>query len=61
MKSKVLEKKDKHSDDYWYERNADECKFRPNTAKPNIANSKVQTILEVKVVDKTIGRHQKAQ
>lgn len=33
------ERKDKASDDYWYERNADECKFQPKINKPRLRSS----------------------
>jgi len=34
-KSRVHEKKDRDPEEYWYEKNKDECKFTPKINKPS--------------------------
>lgn len=61
--SKVGEKRDKSSNEYWDEKAAPECKFYPDTNKPGYQHNGhiPDTVLEVRNVDKAMQRNQKAQ
>jgi len=54
LKSKQKEKKDKTSNEYWEEREADECKFHPDTNKSKFTHGGYipDTVFEVRDVDK---------
>jgi hypothetical protein len=54
--SRVGEKRDKSSNDYWAERSAPECKFYPDTSKSGYQHSGhiPDTVFEVRNVDKSL-------
>ena len=63
LMSRVGERRDKTSNDYWAERSAPECKFYPDTSKePYVHNGHIpDSVFEVRGMDKAIQRSQKAQ
>lgn len=53
-RSKLKNKQNKESNDYWYERQGDECKFKPQINKaPHSVSSKP---IEIKGMDKIMQR-----
>lgn len=63
LQSKVAERKDKSSNEYWLEREAHECKFQPDIKKgPYQHDGHIpQSVFEVRDVDKALQRSLKAQ
>lgn len=53
-RSKLKNKQNKESNDYWYERQGDECKFKPQINKAH--HSVPSKVIEVKGMDKIMQR-----
>lgn len=61
IKSKEHEKRNKHSDEYWYERSKDELTFQPNINKKQVREEEPPNILEIKGTEKQLERLAKAR
>lgn len=62
LKSKVHEKKDIDSEEYWYARNKDECKFAPEIIKTDFKEAqKAGSLNQVKGMEKQLQRLAKAR
>jgi hypothetical protein len=60
-RSKLKNKQDKESNDYWFERQGDECKFKPQINKENNARERSARVLEIKGMDKIMERMKKGR
>ena len=62
-RSKLKSKHNKESNDYWFERQGDECKFRPqiNKAQINLLRDRSTRSIEIKGMDKIMERLKKGR
>ena len=60
QKSKLRERNNKNSEDYWFEKDKDECKFQPSVNKTILNHNKKddtpQSMYQVKALEKVKAR-----